>query len=69
MGVRSTVSLALPGSVIDNAQTLEMATIVAGQIARASAIFTVDEVVVLDDTGSARCARCQRYLVNDRKGN
>eukprot|EP00884_Botryococcus_braunii_P002841 jgi/Botrbrau1/12558/Bobra.0169s0094.2 len=49
-----TVSFAVPGSVIDNTQTLEAATLVAGQIARAAAIFNVDEVVVIDDSDAAR---------------
>lgn len=53
-GRRATVSIALPGSVVDNAQTLELATAVAGQIARAAAIFSVDEVVVLDDSPQRR---------------
>ncbi|GAB2266570.1 hypothetical protein Dimus_001566 [Dionaea muscipula] len=44
-----TVSIALPGSVIDNAQSLELATRLAGQIARAATIFRVDEVVVFDN--------------------
>lgn len=44
-----TVSMAVPGSIIDNAQTKELKTYVAGQIARAAAIFQVDEIVVFDD--------------------
>ena len=38
--------------MIDNCQTSEQATIVAGQIARTAAIFNVDEVVVIDDSGA-----------------
>jgi methyltransferase len=41
-----TVSLALPGSIIENAQTSLLKTVLAGQIARAVAVFCVDEVVV-----------------------
>ncbi|RHY30277.1 hypothetical protein DYB32_004450 [Aphanomyces invadans] len=44
-----TVSIAIPGSIIDNAQTKELKTYLAGQIARACAIFQVDEIVVFDD--------------------
>lgn len=40
----------VPGSVIDNAQTAELATSVAGQIARSACIFNIDEVIVLDDS-------------------
>lgn len=43
-----TVSIAVAGSIIDNAQSLELATRLAGQIARAATIFRVDEVVVFD---------------------
>ncbi len=49
-GRHYTLSMAVPGSIIDNTQNLELATFVAGQIARTAAIFNVDEVVVVDDT-------------------
>ena len=49
-GRSSTVSIAVAASCIENAQHLELATLLAGQIARAAAIFNVDEVVVLDDS-------------------
>eukprot|EP00897_Mesotaenium_endlicherianum_P008223 jgi/Mesen1/7429/ME000388S06652 len=39
-----TISIAVAGSIIDNAQSLELATALAGQVARAAAIFKVDEV-------------------------
>ncbi|CDO99020.1 unnamed protein product [Coffea canephora] len=48
-----TVSIALPGSIIDNAQSLELATRLAGQIARAATIFRVDEVVVIDNKSTS----------------
>ncbi|KAI5650570.1 hypothetical protein M9H77_36575 [Catharanthus roseus] len=44
-----TVSVAVPGSIIHNAQSLELATRLAGQIARAATIFRVDEVIVFDN--------------------
>lgn len=48
-----TVSIAVAGSIIDNAQSLELATRLAGQIARAATIFRIDEVVVFgNDNGS-----------------
>ncbi|KAK6803869.1 hypothetical protein RDI58_001653 [Solanum bulbocastanum] len=50
---KPTVSIALAGSIIDNAQSLELATRLAGQIARASTIFRIDEVVVFDNIGSS----------------
>ena len=44
-----TISIVVAASCIENAQNLQLATLLAGQIARAAAIFNVDEVVVLDD--------------------
>ena len=45
----STVSIAIPGSVVTNCQTLELKTHLVGQIARAATIYHVDEIVVFDD--------------------
>lgn len=44
-----TVSIAIPGSVVSNAQTRELQTQLAGQIARAAAVFRIDEVIIFDD--------------------
>ncbi|KAL7537750.1 hypothetical protein ACHAXR_010991 [Thalassiosira sp. AJA248-18] len=44
-----TVSIAIPGSVVSNAQTRELQTQLAGQIARAAAVFRIDEIIVFDD--------------------
>eukprot|EP00123_Amoebidium_parasiticum_P021759 comp7325_c0_seq1/m.3022 comp7325_c0_seq1/g.3022 ORF comp7325_c0_seq1/g.3022 comp7325_c0_seq1/m.3022 type:complete len:368 (-) comp7325_c0_seq1:234-1337(-) len=41
-----TVSVALPGSIIENAQSPELRTYLAGQIGRALAVFQIDEVVI-----------------------
>lgn len=40
----NTLSIALPGSILDNAQSPELRTYLAGQIARAACIYKVDEV-------------------------
>ncbi|KAJ4722405.1 Methyltransferase C9orf114 protein [Melia azedarach] len=48
-----TVSIAVPGSIIDNTQSLELATRLAGQIARAATIFRIDEVVIFDNKSSS----------------
>ncbi|NWH73309.1 CI114 methyltransferase, partial [Piaya cayana] len=50
-GRHYTLSVALPGSILNNAQSLELRTYLAGQIARACAIFCVDEIVVFDEQG------------------
>ena len=47
--VYPTVSIAIPGSVICNAQTRELQTSLAGSIARAAAVYRVDEIIVFDD--------------------
>ncbi|RKP38911.1 putative RNA methyltransferase, partial [Dimargaris cristalligena] len=54
-GRQYTVSIALPGSIVDNAQSAELRTYLAGQIARAAAVFNVDEIVIYDD-------QCQRLF-------
>lgn len=45
----STLSIALPGSVLTNCQTRELRTLMVGQIARAATIYHVDEIIVFDD--------------------
>uniref|UniRef100_A0A7S2T2A5 RNA methyltransferase n=2 Tax=Chloropicon primus TaxID=1764295 RepID=A0A7S2T2A5_9CHLO len=50
-GVPYTVSIAVCSSMVDNAQSLELATMLAGQVARCAGIFCADEVVVVDDYG------------------
>ncbi|CAL7940704.1 unnamed protein product [Xylocopa violacea] len=47
----STVSIAVPGSILDNAQSPELRTYLVGQIARAACIYKMDEIVVYDDKG------------------
>ncbi|KAK2165751.1 hypothetical protein NP493_1350g00019 [Ridgeia piscesae] len=50
-GRHYTVSIALPGSILDNAQTPELRTYLAGQLARAAVVFNVDEIVIFDEIG------------------
>ncbi|XP_059148643.1 putative methyltransferase C9orf114 [Physella acuta] len=49
-----TVSIALPGSILDNAQSMELRAYLAGQIARAAAVFNVDEIIVFDENTQSR---------------
>ncbi|KFM67328.1 hypothetical protein X975_04935, partial [Stegodyphus mimosarum] len=44
-----TISIAVPGSILDNAQSPELKTYLAGQIARAAAIFNVNEIIVFSE--------------------
>ncbi|XP_051172139.1 putative methyltransferase C9orf114 homolog [Leptopilina boulardi] len=57
----STVSIAVPGSILDNAQTPELRTYLAGQIARAACIYKVDEIVVFDDKGDTKVNEKSTY--------
>lgn len=47
----STLSIAVPGSILDNAQSPELRSYLAGQIARAACIYQVDEIIIYDDIG------------------
>ncbi|XP_065919026.1 putative methyltransferase C9orf114 isoform X2 [Dysidea avara] len=61
-----TVSIALPGSIIDNAQSAELKTYLAGQIARAAAVFNVDEIIVFNESiqsqGVSNSTNCNLFL-------
>jgi predicted SPOUT superfamily RNA methylase MTH1 len=48
-----TVSIALPGSWLNNAKKPDHKTMQVGRIARAAAVFCVDEIVVYDDDPSS----------------
>ncbi|GAB5031411.1 nucleic acid-ob-fold-like protein [Nannochloropsis oceanica] len=48
-----TVSIAVAGSIVLNAQSPELRTYLIGEIARAAAIFQVDEIVVFADASGA----------------
>lgn len=47
---RYTISIALPSSILNNTQSSELRTYVAGQVARAAAIYRVDEIVIFSET-------------------
>ncbi|GFU24901.1 putative methyltransferase C9orf114 homolog [Nephila pilipes] len=44
-----TVSIAVPGTILDICQSLELKSYVAGQIARAAAIYRVNEIIVFNE--------------------
>ncbi|RMJ23326.1 methyltransferase activity [Aspergillus sp. HF37] len=52
-GRSHTLSIAIPGSIIANAQSIDQKTLLAGSLARALAVFCVDEVIVFDDDENA----------------
>jgi len=59
-----TVSIAVPGSILDNAQTPQLKAYLAGQIARAAGVFNVAEIVVYDDTGGGAARACELMARN-----
>lgn len=61
----STLSIAVPGSILENAQSHELRTYLAGQIARAACIFQVDEIVVFDDYGDEANSKKSTIENND----
>ena len=44
-----TASIAVPSSIVDNAQSPELKAYLCGQIARALVIFQIDEIVIFDE--------------------
>ncbi|CAD5215422.1 unnamed protein product [Bursaphelenchus okinawaensis] len=44
------LSVALPGSILNNAQSPELKAYLAGEIARSLGVFCVDEVIIFDET-------------------
>ncbi|RZC38277.1 C9orf114 -like [Asbolus verrucosus] len=53
----TTISIAVPGSILETVQSQELRAYVSGQIARAACIFQVDEIVVFDDYGDETHAK------------
>ncbi|KAE9987023.1 hypothetical protein Vi05172_g59 [Venturia inaequalis] len=60
-GRSHTLSIAIPGSIIANAQSHDLRTALAGRIARAAAVFCVDEIIVFNDgTGASHSHQQQQ---------
>ncbi|KAK2743437.1 hypothetical protein FQN57_004902 [Myotisia sp. PD_48] len=59
-----TLSVALPGSIVANAKSHDQKTYLAGAIARALAVFGVDEIVVFEDDEQ----RVDNYNPHDPNG-
>uniref|UniRef100_A0AC34RQU6 RNA methyltransferase n=1 Tax=Panagrolaimus sp. JU765 TaxID=591449 RepID=A0AC34RQU6_9BILA len=64
-----TLSIALPGSILNNAQGPEFRTYLAGQIARTCAIFCVDEVIVFDESAQITDSQIDAYYSGAWNGN
>lgn len=63
----STISIAIPGSIIDNAQSQELRTHLVGLIARAATIYRVDEIIIFDDspTSNVTTTKLQQLETSD----
>lgn len=64
----STVSIAVPGSILDNAQSPELRTYLAGQIARAACVYKINEVIVFDDKGEITESEKKKIRRDERFG-
>ncbi|VDM95518.1 unnamed protein product [Thelazia callipaeda] len=53
--------IALPGSILNNAQGPELRTYLVGQIARAAAVFCVEEIVVYDEMARMKPQERENY--------
>lgn len=60
--VKHTVSIAIPGSILDNAQSQVLKTYLGGQIGRAAAIYNISEIIVFDDTNGQSKVACQQLV-------
>lgn len=47
-----TLTMVVPSSIIDNAQSMELKTYLVGQIAKAATIFSIQEIVIISDDKS-----------------
>lgn len=63
-----TVSIALPGSIVANAQSPELRTYLAGIIARAVTVFNVDEVVVFREQDPKSAGTGEKTMNGEFKG-
>lgn len=63
-----TLSVALPSSIVYNAQTMELKTRLVGSLARICAVFNVDEIVVFDDGTPAPQQQQQQAHEQDGRG-
>ncbi|KAF1613881.1 UNVERIFIED_CONTAM: hypothetical protein FQV16_0000863, partial [Eudyptes robustus] len=55
------LSVALPGSILNNAQSPELKAYLAGEIARSLSVFCVDEVVIFDETARMTDSQLNAY--------
>jgi methyltransferase len=63
----STISIAIPGSILDNCQSSELRTHLVGSIARAATIYMIDEIIIFDDApaGNVTTTKMQQLETTD----
>ncbi|KAL5414410.1 hypothetical protein PMIN04_009047 [Paraphaeosphaeria minitans] len=62
-----TVTMALPGSILNNVSRHDTKTLLAGRIARAAAVWCVDEIVVYDDDPNTIPDKVSGYYRSKKK--
>ncbi|KAK0417393.1 hypothetical protein QR680_012983 [Steinernema hermaphroditum] len=65
---RYKLGIAIPGSILNNAQSPELRSYLAGQIARTAAVFCVDEVIVFDETARMSNSQVDSYFTRSWTG-
>ncbi|WKX98436.1 hypothetical protein Q1695_013822 [Nippostrongylus brasiliensis] len=63
------ISMAIPGSFLNNGQSSELRTYMAGQIARAATLFCVDEIIVYDETSKMTSENVDAYWSGKWRGD
>ncbi|VDL66881.1 unnamed protein product, partial [Nippostrongylus brasiliensis] len=63
------ISMAVPGSFLNNGQSSELRTYMAGQIARAATLFCVDEIIVYDETSKMTSENVDAYWSGKWRGD
>ncbi|KAK6741745.1 hypothetical protein RB195_009548 [Necator americanus] len=63
------ISIAVPGSFLNNGQSAELRTYMAGQIARAATLFCVDYVIVYDETSKMTQEHVAAYWSGKWRGD
>lgn len=59
---KATISIAIPSSIVSNAQSFELRSYLVGQIARMLTVFGVDEVIIYED-------KCKEVIQNEKKSS
>lgn len=64
----STISIAIPGSILENSQSKELRTYLVGTIARAATIYMIDEIVIFDDAPANNVTTTKMHQLETNDG-